>query len=282
MGGYSAYAASPSPNQVFIDGQLQNGAMMVEGRTLVQLRSLDDPAWLTYSYDAKTHTVTARSKDNRKVVLLQAGQKTATVDGKRVTLDTTIVNKDGHTYVPLRFISESLGAYVDYNSKDKRAIIRTPVGQTAFNTLMRGDLSEARKIVLKLSRIIPSDALQPNGEGFTLTYTFPEGETLRFTEEYKGLTTYFEVNADGLAVAKWQKDSSLLSSKQREWGAKPVGIGSKVYFSDMWMTDGFVYGKIDAEGKVTELGNFNREKEPKYKNVVIVPIEGEKRVDIKS
>ncbi|WP_177182861.1 copper amine oxidase N-terminal domain-containing protein [Paenibacillus sp. OV219] len=264
------------------DGQLQNSAIMVQGRTLVQLRSLDDPAWLTYAYDAKTGTVTARSKDNRKIVLLQAGQKTATVDGKRVTLDTTIVNKDGRTYVPLRFISESLGAYVDYNSKDKRAIVRTPVGQTAFNTLMRGDLTEARKLVTKLSRIIASNALQPNGEGFTVTYTFPEGEALRFTEDYKGLTSYFEVNADGLPVAKWQQDSPLLSSKQREWGTKPVGIGSKVYFSDMWMTDGFAYGKIDAEGKVTELGNFNRLKEPKYKNVVIVPIEGEKRVDTKS
>ncbi|MBB6675203.1 copper amine oxidase N-terminal domain-containing protein [Cohnella nanjingensis] len=278
--GSSAFAASGESNQVFIDGRYQDSAITVQGRTLVQLRALDDPAWLTYTYDAKTGIVTATSKDKSKVVKLRAGQKTATVGGASVKLDATIVNKDGRTYVPLRFISESLGAYVTYNTKDKRAIVRTPAGQEKFKTLMSGDLPEARKAAISLQVVQGKDALQPLGEGFSTEYVFPQGKALKYTTEYKGLKTYVEVNADGIAEAKWQTDTYAADGKKpREKGTKPAAFGDSVYFYDNWMGETLMFGKIDAAGKRTELGNYNRIENPEYKNVVIVPIDDESRTD---
>ncbi|MCC3376106.1 copper amine oxidase N-terminal domain-containing protein [Cohnella sp. REN36] len=278
--GTSAFAASADSNQVFIDGRYQDSAITSQGRTLVQLRSLDDPAWLTYTYDAKSGVVTATSKDKSKVVTLKAGQKTATVNGASVKLDASIVNKDGRTYVPLRFISESLGATVTYNSKDKRAIVRTPAGQTKFEALMRGDLPEARKAAISLQAVQGKDVLSPLGEGFSTEYVFPQGEALKFTTEYKGLKTYIEINADGIAEVKWQGDSYVPDGKKaREKGTKPAAFGDSVYFYDNWMGETLMFGKIDASGSRTELGNYSRIDNPQYKNVVIVPIDDESRTD---
>jgi hypothetical protein len=122
-------------------------------------------------------------------------------------------------------------------------------------------------------------ALQSVGEGFSsTTYTFPEGEALRFTEDITGLTSYFEVNADGLSVLKWQQDPI----EQREWGTKPTDFGAKIYFWDQYMAGLFSYGKVDAAGKETQIGQFYRSENPEYKNVLVVPVEGEKRTDTKS
>lgn len=275
-----AYASAPASNQVFINGMLQDSAITIQGRTYVQLRALDDPEWLTYTYDAKSRTVIARSKDNSRVVQLKAGEKVATVDGKKTNLDASVVIKDGHTYVPLRFISETLNAYVTYNVADKRAIIRTPAGQKAYNKLISGDLTEARTIAIRLSRVSDKDALTPQGEGFTTDFTFPEGQALRFMVDYKSLTNYVEINKDGLAEVKWQKDT-FNAPKIIEKGTKPVDFGNQVRFTDSFMTDLLIYSKMDSSGKWEELGRIDRYQEPQYKNVVIVPIEGEVRTDQK-
>ncbi|MFD0618220.1 copper amine oxidase N-terminal domain-containing protein [Paenibacillus sp. GCM10027629] len=275
----SVYASTPAvSNQVFINGMMKDSVITVQGRTLVQLRALDDPEWLTYTYDAKSRTVSARSKDNSRVVQLKAGEKVATVDGKKMTLDATIVIKDGHTYVPLRFISESLNAYVTYNVADKRVIIRTPAGQKEYKKLMSGDLTEARTLAIRLSRVYAKDALTPQGEGFTTDYTFPEGQAMRFMVDYKSLTNYVEINEDGLAEVKWQRDT-FNYPQIIEKGTKPDILGSQVFFTDSVMNDLLIFGKIDASGKGMELGRIDRLQQSQYKNVLIVPIEGEVRTD---
>lgn len=63
-------------------------------------------------YNPKTGVVTIQNKDKSKKGQLVAGKKTATVNGKTIKLDAAVVNKNGSTYVPIRFISETLGGYV--------------------------------------------------------------------------------------------------------------------------------------------------------------------------
>lgn len=277
----SAYASTPGSNQVFINGRMEDSAITIGGRTFVQLKALDDPEWLTYTYDTKSRTISARSKDNKRVVQLKAGEKVAIVDGKKTSLDAAVIIKDGHTYVPLRFISESLNAYVSYNNTDKRVIIRTPAGQVAYKKLMNGDdLKEARDIAIRLSPVYAEDALTYQGEGFTVEYTFPEGQALRFMHDYKGLINYMEINEDGLAEVKWQKDEANFP-KIMEKGVKPVDFVNQVFFNNNWMTDLLIYGKIDSNGKYMELGQIDRFQQQQFKNAVIVPIEGEVRTDQK-
>ncbi|MFJ7982925.1 copper amine oxidase N-terminal domain-containing protein [Lysinibacillus xylanilyticus] len=275
IGNTSANAASST--SLFVNGQAEYDFITVEGRTMVKLRSLSDPSWPALAYDPKTGVVMIQNKDKSKKVQLVAGRKTATVNGKAIKLDAAVVNKNGSTYVPIRFISETLGGYVYYNNKDKRVIVRTPAGQEEYETLMHGDLTKARHIALGLEKLTEEAPPLHAGEGYNyFYYTFPEGEALRFTLNLAGYSdAYYEVNNEGLAVIKWQKDDVA----KREWGAKPT-FKSYVYFLDEYMHGLFTYGIVDAQGKDTELGKFSQENcNNNDCNKLVLKIEGEKRTD---
>ncbi|WP_245850741.1 copper amine oxidase N-terminal domain-containing protein [Paenibacillus herberti] len=262
----SVHAAAPS---VFVNGELQGKAITVNERTLVKLRALTDPEWLVFAYDPKTRIVMFHTKDNRIKVELREGEKTATVNGKKVPIDAAVVNKGGLTYIPIRFISETLGAYVKYFAEDNRVIVRTP----RYETLMQGDLTKARLVAMGLPKIQGDAPAPESGEGYhSRGYIFPEGEALRFIFNDAGYSYgYYEVNEQGMAILKWQYDDVA----EREWGTKPA-FKRSVYFDDFFMSGLFNYGTMDAEGKRKELGSFKPEQS--YSNIAM-PIEGEKRTD---
>ncbi|WP_091220292.1 copper amine oxidase N-terminal domain-containing protein [Paenibacillus sp. BC26] len=270
----AATAFSPTSTAVYVNGQYQNHTITVNGRTLVKLRALTDPAWLVFAYDSKTHTVMFHTKDNSKIVYLREGEKTVTVNGKKVLIDAPVVNKDGLTYVPLRFISETLGANVKFSDKDKQVIVRTPTGQAEYEQLMHGNLTEARQLALQAARILGEAPQCHDGEMYNYnSYTFPEGEALQFTMSFSGYCDqYYEINDDGLAILKWQNDAVSI----REWGEKPSFKGM-VYFMNEYMSGVFTYGKVDAEGNDTMLGRFYRDQSDN----AVFPIENEKRTDAK-
>ncbi|GGE02931.1 copper amine oxidase N-terminal domain-containing protein [Paenibacillus nasutitermitis] len=271
LGGFlfASASADASPLSVFVNGQYQNKPITSKGRTLVKLRALTDPAWLEFAYDPKTHIVMFHTKDNSITVQLREGNKTAMVNGKQVKIDAAVVNKDGLTYVPLRFISETLGAYVNYYPDDNHVIVRTPSAQAKYETLMHGDLTAARKIALGLTKVRGEAPRTENGEMYNYYYyTFPEGEALRFTFDESGFSdSYYEVNEEGLAVLKWQIDNVA----NRNWGTKPV-FKNRVYFLNEFLGGVFTYGTLDSQGNNTQLGRFSR-------NEGVLPIEGEKRTD---
>ncbi|WCK55454.1 copper amine oxidase N-terminal domain-containing protein [Aneurinibacillus sp. Ricciae_BoGa-3] len=86
------------------------------GSTLVPLRQIFDSLGVKINWDGKSGTVKAqRGKQN---VILKVGSSTATVNGKIVKLGqkAEIINK--RTMIPLRFISESFGANVNWNGSN--------------------------------------------------------------------------------------------------------------------------------------------------------------------
>lgn len=265
-----AYAAPA----VFVNGEYQHNALTIEGRIWVPIRALTDQKWLVYAYDPKASIASVHDKDNTTTVELRVGEKTATVNGEKVQLDAEVVNKNGLTYVPLRFITETFGAHIEFNAKDGRVIVRTPTGQAQYETLMQGDLTEARKIAIKLTRVDGEAPQLQFGEGYhDFRYTFPEGEALRFTYNASGYSEhYYEINDEGLAIHKWQMDHVA----NREWGEKPA-FKSYVYFLDEFMASLFTYGIVDAQGNDQELGKFYYSE---TKDTVI-PIQGEERTDIR-
>ncbi|WP_209810810.1 hypothetical protein [Ammoniphilus resinae] len=104
-------------------------------------------------------------------------------------------------------------------------------------------------------------------------------EALRYMKDYKGTITYVEINSEGLAIVKWQKDTIYPSGKPLELGTKPTPFGESVYFSDQWMTDSLSYGTVDSNGKRLQIEIIDRLSNNQYKNAYIVPIDGEKRID---
>ncbi|MDQ8734396.1 copper amine oxidase N-terminal domain-containing protein [Paenibacillus sp. LHD-38] len=269
---------SPTPVKIFINGLYQDDVLNVNGRTMVQLKAFHDPAKISYSYESATKNIIIKNPVNNITVRLKDGLKTADINGKKIALDAPVTVKRGRTYVPVRFVTERLGGTVAYSNAGKQVIVRTPTGEEQFKTLMSGELDKARVAALGLPELNYGKEIQPYGEGFTTIYTFPIGEALRYIMEYRGLVTYVEVNENGIAEVKWQKDTI---GKNGETGQEPKAFGESVYFMNNLMADILSYGTVDSTGKSTELAAIDRYNNPQFAYVLIMPIEGEVRTDAK-
>jgi len=87
----------------------------------VPLRGVLEKLGAYVQYDAGTKTVTALQNDRK--ITLPLGSRQATVDGKNVSLDVPAAVINGSTMVPLRFVAESLGANVSYDSASNTVAI---------------------------------------------------------------------------------------------------------------------------------------------------------------
>jgi hypothetical protein len=87
------------------------------GITRVPMRAIFEALGAEVEYDAKTKNITARKGNT--IIKLVAGSSTATINGKEITLTASVENKNGSTMVPLRFVSEALGAEVIWDGDNK-------------------------------------------------------------------------------------------------------------------------------------------------------------------
>ncbi|WP_127530632.1 stalk domain-containing protein [Paenibacillus kobensis] len=121
----SATAAQP-PISVVLDGTklaLGQPPYMVGGTTLVPMKPIFDALGASVTWEQGTKTVIARK--GSITVTLQAGAKTAVVNGTNVKLDVPVQVKNGTTFVPVRFISESFSAEVKWNAAKQQIVIRS-------------------------------------------------------------------------------------------------------------------------------------------------------------
>lgn len=88
------------------------------GRTMIPLRFATEALGAQVGWDAKTRTASITKNDVTAKVAIGSDVVTVVKNGasSQVTMDTTAVLKDGRTYVPIRYVAEALGAYVDYSS----------------------------------------------------------------------------------------------------------------------------------------------------------------------
>lgn len=86
--------------------------MIVRNRTMVPVRAIAEALGAEVKWDAQTRTVTVLKAG--KVVLIPVGSLKALVDGTEVALDVPAMIVGNRTLIPLRFVSESLGALVDW------------------------------------------------------------------------------------------------------------------------------------------------------------------------
>src|SRR2546423_7277893 len=89
------------------------GPREMDGRVLVPLRGVLEELGAYVEYDASSRMVSASKGDMN--LELGLGQRFATVNGSRVDLDVPATTIAGNTMVPLRFVSEALGANVRWN-----------------------------------------------------------------------------------------------------------------------------------------------------------------------
>ncbi|WNQ11630.1 copper amine oxidase N-terminal domain-containing protein [Paenibacillus aurantius] len=92
-----------------------------EGNTLVPFRAISESLKADVTWNNEERSVTVVKGDI--TIKLFIGSTTAYVNGKAVTLEVAAEIKDGSTMVPVRFVSESLKAKVDWDQETLSAII---------------------------------------------------------------------------------------------------------------------------------------------------------------
>ena len=116
--------------RAYVDGVPQTldvAPRLVLGRTMVPLRFLGMALGAQLQFDAATLTI--RYSLGSNTVVLKIGSTSATVNGRPVSLDVAPIIVENRTLVPLRFVSENLGAAVEYSAADRSITVR--YGQNA-------------------------------------------------------------------------------------------------------------------------------------------------------
>lgn len=99
--------------------------VIVEGRTLVPVRAIFEALGAEVNWDGTSGTATATK--GATTVAVQVGSATAYVNGVATQLDVPAQTIDNRTLVPARFVSEALGADVQWNSTTETVSISTSV-----------------------------------------------------------------------------------------------------------------------------------------------------------
>jgi hypothetical protein len=128
---HTTKTAEPADNRssvkVVVDGEAVNfpdqGPVMRGNRVLVPLRGVFEKMGATVNWNRANNTVTANG--NGRSIVLPLGGGAATVEGKQVALDQPPIVLRGRALVPLRFLSESLGATVDWRASDMTVTIKS-------------------------------------------------------------------------------------------------------------------------------------------------------------
>lgn len=105
-----------------MDGKLLQSdvsAVIEEGRILAPLRAVFEALGSTIEYEPQTQSIDAY-KDTTHV-FIAVGLSNAVINGSPVSLDVPAKIVNGRTMVPLRFVSEAMGAEVTWNG-DTRSV----------------------------------------------------------------------------------------------------------------------------------------------------------------
>jgi lysozyme len=107
-----------------LDGQivtLDTPPVIVSGRTLVPLRPIIEGLGGAITWVPETRSVEVWF--NGTILLLQIGNRTAVVNGEAVVMDVPAAIMNGRTMLPVRFVSEHLGAEVQWEELTKTVTI---------------------------------------------------------------------------------------------------------------------------------------------------------------
>lgn len=122
-------AVAQEPIRVLLNGTPLNFGEVppieVNGRVLVPLRGVFEALGATVNYDPVAHTITANQGDT--LIRLQLDSTEATVNGQSRPLDVPAQARFGRTLVPLRFVSEALGAQVSWNAAQRTVSLASDI-----------------------------------------------------------------------------------------------------------------------------------------------------------
>ncbi|MBU0607905.1 MAG: copper amine oxidase N-terminal domain-containing protein [Armatimonadetes bacterium] len=189
--------ASPAL-RVFIDGRLMPTAappVEISGHVLVAVADIFRELGANVLWDGAQRRITATR--GARVVQLWIGRMTAMVDDLPVALEVAPqVLGQGTTYVPVRFVSQAMGAGVTYDARN-RAVMITTTGLPPLT----GSATPPPPTETKLTITSPvSGATVP--EQFTINGAGPPGASLSVTVIAEGMLKATGQNAKSRVLEK--------------------------------------------------------------------------------
>lgn len=141
---YTAYAQGEKTVNLRVDGNAVNLDVLPyidsQSRTIVPLRFIGEELGYSFAWDPQTKQVAFTGND--VLIFLTVGSREAIVNGNKALLDTVAVVKNGRTMVPLRFILETLGVKVEYDSASNVVDIITKDGGNQTTVIKTAVISE--------------------------------------------------------------------------------------------------------------------------------------------
>ncbi|WP_435922337.1 copper amine oxidase N-terminal domain-containing protein [Paenibacillus sp. DYY-L-2] len=116
---------------VFVNGEEVTSSVspaVKEGNTLIPFRTIAEALEAEVVWNPKDKTITV-TKDGTTIKLV-LGSKTAWVNGVKKQLDVSPEVVNGSTLIPTRFVSESIGADVKWESESQTVVVLDQKSQT--------------------------------------------------------------------------------------------------------------------------------------------------------
>lgn len=273
----------PQANQniaIYVNGKLTEfnpKPVIIEGVTYVPIRQIGDAIGASVWYNSDSRTVGLNYKGTSVAFIV--GSTTARVNGEQVTTpESRVINNT--TYVPLRFISQTLGLNVDWNDATKAVYISEK--ETAY-TVKAGDslwLIATRygttTTAIKQANNLTTDTIHV-GQKLTIPaqanqdYQQPAEQNQVYTELTVTYTTHTVVSGDniwslsikyGIPMTELLAVNNLTTSSQLTIGqklqvpvhhipVKPVVSSKHGELLDWWTEAQYVFA-INDVAKVTD------------------------------
>lgn len=143
------------------------------------------------------------------VIKLYIGSKNGTVNGKPITLDVPPIIQNGRTLVPLRFVSETIGASVNWDDKTRSITITMPDIES-----LRNEISSREDKITELNKEI--EELQKSIEGKNSLIAQKEEEIKKNKDEYENKIKTLEDKIKELEDEISKLEDELLNAGKKE------------------------------------------------------------------
>jgi hypothetical protein len=241
----------------------------VDGRVMVPLRGVLEKMGATVDWVDATRTVMASKGDME--LELPIGSRNAKVNDRTVRLDVPAMTMAGSTMVPLRFVSEALGADVAWSSRSQTVMIGTD-GRIARNDRDFDrdiDTQRANRNARRFSRA----SFVPVGTVIPVTLD----EALRSDEANEGdrFTATIQAGRDDAGLPSGTKFEGVVTEALESKGSKPGVLAvsfRRVIFPDG--TEKAIEGRVvslesknltrDDEGRLVAKGGSRNDEQLKW------------------
>ena len=171
-------AADPAVTVYVDEKKLDQAGVMLNGATLVPMRSIFEALGASVKWEGSTRSITATKDETEIILTLGKGQ--AYINGELKNLSTPAASVGGTTMVPQRFIGEALGAEVKWEGATRTARVTSPTAQSDQDAMDDPNL--------KITEVVVSPR-QALSSGETLTVQVRGDKGCKATFDIVGLKT---------------------------------------------------------------------------------------------